>query len=468
VYGWIGTIIRVNLTTGTIIKEPLNEQYAFEYVGQRGLAVKYYFDECDPKTGPFDPGNKVMIMTGPLTGLLGTCTGQYEVVAKSPLTGKIGAANSSGHFGPELKFAGYDGIILEGQSDQPVYLYIFDDTVELRSADAIWGKSISEATDYLRKQCSPKARVCCIGPAAENRSRFGCVVSDKHFVAGRDGLGAVMGSKKLKGITVHGAKAIKVAHPQEYLECVFNSRKELLAHPVTFSLGVRAIDLMNDPHYSETKHEYFLKKRKACFSCPIGCRYVIEIKDGPCAGIGECIGSEASLAFGTGCRIKELDAVIYANWLCLEYGMEPVSCGAAIACAMQLATSGALSEAEIGLPRPLRFGDTVAMVALTRMIGRGVGFGKRLAKGAGSLAAECGHPELSDIADSFLNKQTADEKERTLMESSGICLFCDTAIPTPRLTEQLTLATGHTFTAEDGAGIGERICNLERLFNNDV
>ena len=164
--GYIGTILRVNLKNGTIRKEPLNEKSAQEYVGARGLGTKYYCDECDPKCDPLGPDNTLIFMTGPLTGTAATSSGRYNAVAKSPLTGTIGAANSGGHFGPELKYAGYDGIIFEDISEKPVYLYINDDQVELRDASHLWGKDVFDTTEALYKECGENFRVACISAAS--------------------------------------------------------------------------------------------------------------------------------------------------------------------------------------------------------------------------------------------------------------------------------------------------------------
>ena len=147
--GYIGKILRVNLESGKITKEPLNEKSAHDFVGARGLGTKYFCDECDPKCDVFGPGNNLIFMTGPLTGTFATSGGRYNVICKSPLTGTIEASNSGGHFGPELKYAGYDGIIFEGISEKPVYLYINDDFVELRDAEAIWGSDVFDATEAL-------------------------------------------------------------------------------------------------------------------------------------------------------------------------------------------------------------------------------------------------------------------------------------------------------------------------------
>lgn len=189
--GYIGVILRVNLKTGSIRTEPLNEKSASEYVGARGLGTKYYCDECDPRCDALGPDNKLIFMTGPLTGTAANSSGRYNAMAKSPLTGTIGAANSGGHFGPELKYAGYDGIIFEDVSDHPVYLYINDGAVELRDASHLWGKDVFETTDALYAECGESFRVACISAAGETGCLFAGLMNDKHRAAGRGGMGAV-------------------------------------------------------------------------------------------------------------------------------------------------------------------------------------------------------------------------------------------------------------------------------------
>ena len=162
---WIGTILRVDLATKKITKEPLNIKDAHDYVGARGLGVKYFCDEVDPKIDPLSAANNLIYMTGPLTGTGAASGGRLNVIAKAPLTGTIGAANSGGYFGPDLKYAGYDGIIFENVSDEPVYLYINDDVVELRPASALWGKTVYETTDLLKADCGESFKISCIGPA---------------------------------------------------------------------------------------------------------------------------------------------------------------------------------------------------------------------------------------------------------------------------------------------------------------
>ena len=230
--GWIGKLLRVNLTSGQIRKESLSTADANAFVGARGLGTKIMCDEVDPKVDPLGPDNKLIFMTGPLTGTFAACGGRYNVVSKAPLTGTIGAANSGGHFAPELKFAGYDGIIFEGISPKPVYLWIDDDKVEIRDASKLWGKTVHETTDLLCAETSADAKVACIGPAGENLVLFAGVLNDKNRAAGRGGMGAVMGSKKLKAVAVRGSGSVTVARQDEFMAAAIDARAKLKAHPV--------------------------------------------------------------------------------------------------------------------------------------------------------------------------------------------------------------------------------------------
>lgn len=209
--GWTGKILRVNLTDGTTKTEPLNMDWADKYLGQRGLASKYLVEEIDPKTDPLGPENKLIMATGPLTGTCASTGGRYSVITKGPLTGAIACSNSGGYFGAELKFAGWDMVIIEGASPKPVYLTIFDDDVQIRDAGAIWGKSVWDADSWIKStHQDPMMHVAAIGVAGENQVLYSCIVNDLHRAAGRSGVGAVMGSKNIKAVAVRGTGGVKV------------------------------------------------------------------------------------------------------------------------------------------------------------------------------------------------------------------------------------------------------------------
>jgi len=537
-YGWVDKILRVNLTDGSIKTEGLNMKDAKLYLGARGLGSKMFMDEVSPKVDPFSPENKIIFLTGPLTGTIAISPGRFEIVTKAPLTGTIGASNSGGYFGPELKFAGYDGIIFEGKSEKPVYLYINNDLVELRSAEHVWGKEVPETTDLLISETAEDAKVSCIGPAGEKRVLFATIMNEKNRAAGRSGLGAVMGSKNLKAVVVKGTKSIKVAKPDEFLKTCLVIRKKMKDHPVTGeglakygtqillnilnqsgSLPVR--NGMDGGVYDDAEAisgealtEKYLVRNKGCFGCSIGCGRLTRIPDGKFKGYGEGPEYEAGWSFGADCGVNQLDAVCKANFICNELGMDPITLGATIACAMELYDKGIISKKEIG--KDLRFGDAEAVVEFTRMTGYREGFGDKLAEGSYRMAEAYGHPELSmtvkkqempaydargiqgiglEYATSNrggchvrgymispeilglpqkLDPLVTTDKAAWLkifqdltatVDSAGICLFTTFAIGLPEIAAMLRTGTGINYTDEEVLQIGERIWNLEKMFN---
>jgi len=231
-FAYWGKILRVNLTDGTIKEEHFDEKFAKKWLGTRGFGIYYLLKEMDPTVDPFSPENKIIYATGPLTGTTAPTGGRYMVITKSPLTGYIAMANSGGFFGAELKFAGWDAIIVEGASDHPVYLYINDESVEIRDASHLWGKTSSETEKALREEIGDKKiRVALIGPAGENLVRFAAVMNDEHRAAGRGGVGAVMGSKKLKAIVVRGHKRVEVADRAKFTSVVKEKTDKLRNDP---------------------------------------------------------------------------------------------------------------------------------------------------------------------------------------------------------------------------------------------
>ena len=535
---WIGTILRVDLAQGTIKKEALNIKDAHDYVGARGLATKYFVDEVDPTVDPLSSDNKLIFMTGPLTGTAAASGGRYEVVAKAPLTGTIGAANSGGYFGPELKYAGYDGIIFENASKKPVYLYINDDQVELRDASELWGTTVFETTDSLNAACGESFKIACIGPAAENGCLFSGVMNDKHRAAGRGGMGAVMATKKLKAVAVRGTGSVTVARPSAFMDAITDARAKLKAHPVggtgLAALGTQVlVNIINESGALPTRNfrdgAYFdkadatggeslaaqyLVKNKGCFGCSICCGRVTRVPDGPFKSSGEGPEYEAGWSYGADCGVSDLAAICKANFLCNEYGMDPITLGATIACAMELAEMGAIPKEDIGYE--LRFGDAEAIVDLTEKTGKNEGFGQILKLGSYRLALKYGHPELSmsvkkqempaydgrALQGMGLEYATSNrggchvrgyltspevlgvpikvdplvtegkpallklfQDLTALIDSLGVCLFTTFGLGLPELAAQYREAIGTNESDEEILKKGERVWNLEKRFN---
>ncbi|HRP98540.1 MAG TPA: aldehyde ferredoxin oxidoreductase N-terminal domain-containing protein, partial [Rhodocyclaceae bacterium] len=233
--GWNRKILRVNLSEGTCNEEPLDMQWADQYLGSRGLASKYLVSEIDPKVDPLSPDNKMIMATGPLTGTMASTGGRYTVVTKGPLTGAIACSNSGGFFGAEMKFAGWDMIIFEGRAPKPVYLYVENEKAELRDASQLWGKSCWETEEAIKKQHQdPLIRISSIGRAGENQVLYACIVNDMHRAAGRSGVGAVMGSKNLKAVALRGTRGVAgIRDFPAFMKATTEAKKVLADNAVT-------------------------------------------------------------------------------------------------------------------------------------------------------------------------------------------------------------------------------------------
>jgi len=535
-FGWTGTVLRVNLTEGSIRKEDLDMDAAKKYLGCRGLGVYYYMKEVKPGIDAFSPKNNLIFATGVLTGTLATNSGRYEVVTRSPLTGALAASNSGGYWGPELKYAGYDMIIFEGNSPRPVYLDIYNEKAVLRDASHFWGMNVSESTAGLLAETDPDAKVACIGPAGENKVLIASIMNDEHRAAGRSGVGAVMGSKNLKAVVVRGTKGIRIADRQKFMEAVRESRRLLSENAVT-SGGLPAygtnvlVNILNsvgslptknyiescfenaDKIGGETLAATRLHRNKACASCVIGCGRVAW-SEGKFAGEGEGPEYETAWCFGSDCGIDNLDLVNKANFLCNELGIDTISMGATIAAAMELYEKGAISKKETGME--LKFGSEDAVIALVEDTAYRRGFGNELAEGSFRLGTKYGHPEVSmtckkqempaydprgiqgiglNYATSNrggchvrgytispevlglpekLDQQSIEEKPgwvkgfqdlTAAVDSAGMCLFSTFALGAAPIAAQISGASGIDFTADDIVTAGERIYNMERMYN---
>ncbi len=549
-YGWTGTVLRVNLTTRQISKEPLREEWARDFIGGRGLGAKYLFEEVNPQVDAFSPENKLIFATGPLTGTNASCGARYMVVTKGPLTNTITTSNSGGHWGPELKAAGYDLIILEGRAATPCYLWIYDDQVEIRAAGHLWGKTVWETEEHLRRELGiPDAIIASIGPGGEKLVRFACIMNDLHRAAGRSGVGAVMGAKNVKAIAVRGTGGVRLADPKAYMEAMWAMKVKLRESPVTSQglpiYGTEVLVNVINEHGAfptrnhqesvfekaedisgETLTETRLVANKACFACTIACGRVT-ILPGEAAGkymvtthphnwkiAGEGPEYEAAWAMGAECGIGDLDALIKANWLCNELGIDAISFGATVAAAMELYEKGAVSLAETGMP--LNFGSAEALIAMAEKTAYREGFGNELAEGSKRMTAKYGRPELFmgvkgqefaayearaiqgmglgyatsnrgachlkayTVAAEILGlprqmdpRATEGKAEITKLfqdatstvDATGLCLFLTFGVGLDEILPQLSAATGVPYTLESLLQIGERIWNLERLWN---
>jgi len=430
---WAKRILRVNLTKGTCTEEPLNMDWAQNYLGQRGLATKYLCEEIDPKVDPLSPNNKLIIATGPLTGTAAATGGRWSVITKGALTGAIACSNSGGFFGAELKFAGWDMIIFEGKSPKPVYLLVQDDDAKLVDAAGYWGRTVWETEKGLKAEYQdPQLRIASIGQAGENGVKFAGVVNDLHRAAGRSGVGTVMGSKNLKAVAVRGTKGVAVNDVDAFMKATSDGKTVLAENAVTGeglpALGTQVLmnvinetgalpthnhkdvqfdgasdisgEAMQEPRRSDGKPN--LVRNGACFGCTIGCgristidptHYTVKDREQYQIASGG-LEYEAAWALGAATGVSDLDALTFANFVCNEQGYDPISFGTTLGAAMELFEMGVLTTKETdGLD--LTWGNAEALTTLAELTGRGEGFGAEIGLGSKLLTEKYGHPDLS-------------------------------------------------------------------------
>ncbi|NJF26068.1 aldehyde ferredoxin oxidoreductase [Thermococcus sp. Bubb.Bath] len=415
-YGNWGRFLRVNLSTGEVKVEEYGEELAKKWLGSRGLAIYLLLKEMDPKADPLGPENKLILTPGPLSGTSAPTGGRYNVVTKSPQTGFITMANSGGYFGAELKFAGYDAIVVEGQAEKPVYIYIKDDHVEIRDASHLWGKIVSETEETIKKEIgSKKLHIASIGPAGENLVKFSAIMNDGHRAAARAGVGAVMGSKKLKAIAVEGSKRVPIADKQKFMLVVREKINKLRNDPVAggglpkYGTAV-LVNIINEnglyptrnfqtgvyehayEHSGEAMTAKYLIRNQPCYACPIGCGRVNKL---PTVGITEGPEYETIYAFGSDLGINDLASIIEANHQCDEFGLDTISTGGTLAAAMELYEKGYLTDEELGDAPPFRWGNTEVLHYYIEKIAYRKGLGDKLAEGSYRFAEMYGHPEYS-------------------------------------------------------------------------
>ena len=552
--GWTGKILRVNLGAGSCTSEATNMQWANDYMGQRGLATKYLVEETDPTVDPLSADNKMIFATGPLTGTIAPTSGRWSVVCKGPLTGAIACSNSGGFFGAELKNAGWDMIIFEGKSSGPVYLDINNDEAELKDASDLWGKSVWDTETALReRRGDPDVRVASIGLAGENGVLYAAVVNDMDRAAGRSGVGAVMGSKNLKAVVVRGTVGVTVDDPMALMQASNAAKEKLAEHAVTGTglptHGTQVLmnvineigalpsknghdvqfdgahdisaEAMAEPRASDGQAN--LVSSHACFGCPISCgrRSKIDpdhftVKDKPQYQIvSGGLEYEAAWALGAACGVGDLDALTWANFVCNEQGLDPISLGSTIGAAMDLYGAGAISQADTG-GVALEFGNTEAFVAMVEATANGEGLGKELGQGSRRLCEKYGHPEFSmtiksqefpaydprGIQGMGLTYATSNrggchlrgytvasevfgipEKTDPLVtegkaglvkafqdataavDSSGTCVFTTFALGGDDIAPMVDAACAGDWSVERFVEAGERIWNMERQYN---
>ncbi len=411
--GYVGKILRVNLTNGEIRKEVLHDSVARDFLGGRGLLSYLFYREFKPGVDPFSPDNKVAFMTGPLQGTATPYTPKFVIANKSPLSGTFSrSVCGGGAFGPELKYAGYDGLIVEGKADAPVYIFIDDDRVTIKDARSHWGKFSSETEASIRDELQDRSiKVIPIGPAGENMVRFSGVIPDSR-AAGRGGAGAVMGSKNLKAIAVRGTGGVQVAKPKKFLTILTEAHKAVMADPqsqgrvdfgttgtVAAAYRAGALPVMNyssatfegiEGLFAETVKEEVFIHNEACFGCPLPCGKTSVIKSGPHRGtVLQGPQFETIGLLGSNCGISDITAVTKANHLCNQYGLDTISTGNVIAFCIECYQRGLITRQDTdGLE--LRFGDADVVLALIEKIAMRDGFGDWAAEGTKRLSEKIG------------------------------------------------------------------------------
>jgi len=411
-----GKILDVNLSTGAVKTTKIEEDVQRKFIGGSGLAAKLMFDRVSPDVDPLSPDNILFVLTGPTSGTNIPGGARFSVCAKSPLTNTWGESSGGGSFANELRSAGWDGIIIEGASDKPVYMVIENDKVEIKDASDLWGKNTHEVTDLLKERHGDrkKGTLASIGVAGENLVKFAGVASEKRNFAARCGLGAVMGSKKLKAIFVKGNGKVSLADPARFnarRKIVLNKAKEniaiqfLTAQGTNAALAISAItgDLpaknwaLGDNTAISAKIEGgvlsgpdFLIGNESCHGCMVGCKRVVHITDGPYKGVeGPGPEYEGVASLGSLLMIGDMAAVIKLNEVCNDFGVDVISCGATIAFAMDCFENGLITTKDTdGIE--LKWGDDAAVLKMIEKIARREGFGDVLAEGSKRAARKIG------------------------------------------------------------------------------
>ncbi len=408
-FGYAGKILRINLADGTVHVSPTEKRLVKEFVGGRGFNSKRVFQEIPKKIVPLSPENKLMFATGPLVGTAFPLGARFNVSAKSPLTGILGDSNAGGHFAAEMKFAGYDQIIIEGRSKSPCYVFVIDDEISISSASHLIGKDVYETAETLRKDIGDdRVRIAAIGPAAENLVLYAGIFADRMRPAARTGMGTVMGSKNLKAIAIRGTGTVDVYDSDGFWSIVEEVEAETYSHPQYWprrQMGTtRILMLANKMGFLPTRHftsgtfegaervsgerlaeEYNIKSR-ACFSCIVPCSRTFVIRKGQLAGFhGEGPEYEALGSFTARIGNADLDSALVAVDLANRMGLDVITTGECISWAMELYAKGALTKKDTG-GLELEWGNIKTVLELIRMIAYREGFGDILADGVKKAA----------------------------------------------------------------------------------
>ncbi|MBI9086047.1 MAG: aldehyde ferredoxin oxidoreductase family protein [Desulfobacterales bacterium] len=404
--GYVGNIMHVDLTRQTVTCSPLPSAFIDGFIGGRGINSKLVHDGLGENIDPLGPENLLVFGVGPLVGTLAPGAGRYTVSSKSPLTGLFADANAGGHFGPELKFAGIDHLIITGKLAAPGYLYISNGRAEFRPADHLWGLDTWQTEDRLRRELGDnRLQVAAIGPAGENRVRMACIINNKSRAAGRTGLGAVMGAKRLKAVVVRGTGAVRVANPEALKRLtreLTGKIKKAFSYALmseygtqNFTMGTNFLGALvirnwsgsaDFDQYKRVSPQLIRKKhyvkRKGCFACPIACGHLCEVRDGEFAGErGGGLEHGVTTPFGIGCGISDTNAFVRFNNNCNRYGVDALEFGLMMGAVMEWSQKGLVSRADLG-GRSLTWGDYHGVLQLLDDTVQRQGFGAVLALGS--------------------------------------------------------------------------------------
>jgi aldehyde:ferredoxin oxidoreductase len=540
-FGYKGKILMINLTTKKTSILEITDEFARKYLGGNGFSARLLFDMIDPRIDAFDPTNVISIMTGPFQGTYMPTSGKYHVASKSPLTNGFFDSISGGYMGAEIKYAGYDGILITGRAEKPIYIFIDDDKIEFRSAERLWGRLTSETQEMIKEEIGdPTISVSAIGPAGENLVRYACIITE-YRAAGRGGLGAVMGSKRLKAIAVRGSGTNEVADPEgleNWLKWYNEESKKVpgissvlptygtpsLVSSINNIFGALGTRNHQTEYFEgweglcgETLKKKYWDKDMACPACPIACSKIFSVKEGKWKGaISEGPDYETLYSFGSMCGISDVGAVIKADNLCDEYGMDTVSCGVTISFLMECYEKGLIDKNFTG-GIELKFGNDDAVIDLVEKTAKRIGMGDLIAEGSLRAARIIGKGSerfaiqvkgleipghsaraLRGMAlgyavatrggghhDPRPTGEYAGASDRKAVEGKAawvigtmqftaigdsmiICHFLERLLGftlNPKYAEMINIVTGFNYKFEELVEVAERILDLERAFN---
>ncbi len=525
--GWAGKILDVNLSDKSIKSYPLDMDMAHQYIGGRGLGARLLWDLVGSEVEPLSPENVLIFATGPLTASGAQTSNRFTVSTKSPLTGTVLDANSGGWWGMQFKRTGYDVLIVRGKSATPVMLEIKPGSITLQDASNLWGKTVTETTAALG-QNNNRRNVLCIGPAGENLVRIASIMNDGARALARGGPGAVMGSKNLKAIVVEGDQKMTVVDQELFKFVMYEMTKRIKASPLTSQAlpefgTVIMVNVLNeigafptrnfrtgqfegaDQISGETLSETLLVKNQACWACPISCTRITHTENGE----GEGPEYESTWAFGAECGIDNLPAITDANYLCNDLGLDTISTGVTIGCAMELSELGII-DSELKFGRAELLQDVIKDIAYRR------GLGNELAEGSYRFAEQYGAAEYSmsvkkmefpaydprgmqgqgllfatsnrgachmrgnmlgpevlglpRLVDRFATQGKAGtvvvhQNSAAVVDSLVVCKFVNMAVAEEFFARLLTAVSGVAYTGDDLMEAGERVYNLERMYN---